>query len=138
MYKCEYFVIQELVSRAVYAARKEKAWQLFDDRILRVADILREYFGPATVNNWHIGGDFQFSGLRVYGDPYFSQFSQHSFGRALDIKFSNATAEEVRQWIKYNAVMFSDMNISVTLEDGVTWVHIDVRNSSTPVSSFNP
>ena len=138
MYKCKYFKIQEVVPPQVFHDRGEKAWQLLDDRILRVADLLREQFGTAIVNNWHVGGDYQWSGLRTPDSPYYSPYSQHTCGRALDIKFSNATAEEVRTWIKENEDVLWDLGICVTLEEGVSWLHVDVRSSSQTVSSFWP
>ena len=59
MYECEHFQIEELVPPEALELVDNKAvlWWLFDDRLLRVADRLREEYGPMTVNDWIWGGD---------------------------------------------------------------------------------
>jgi hypothetical protein len=49
--------------------------------------------------------------------------SQHSWGRASDKLYKNATAEEVREYIKEN---WKELGIAC-IEEGVSWVHSDVR-----------
>ena len=138
MYKPVHFVTQEFVPRAVYNARGEKSLQLMDDRILRIADWLRDRFGRATINNWLWQGDREWSGLRTYDSPYYSAYSQHTFGRAIDIIFNDFTAEEVRQDLK-GGLLLDDLNLdSVTIEEGVSWLHIDVRNNKPGFNYFNP
>lgn len=34
MYRCEFFVLRELVPPGVFESRGESAWELFDDRAL--------------------------------------------------------------------------------------------------------
>ena len=147
----EYFKIQELVSRDTYNARGEKAWQLFDYRALVTLEWLRKNLGSCTVNNWLWGGDFSESGLRTY-EFYMQQgfnraqayekisksHSQHKYGRAFDCKFSNISAEDARQWIKDNWHK-SGFDWAITLEEGVSWLHFDVRNQKeNKVYSFHP
>jgi len=126
MYKCKYFVIEELVSREAFTDRGEKAWQLLDDRMLMTLDRLREKYGKMTVNNWKWGGDREWSGLRTPDSPYYSKYSQHTHGRAFDIIFNNITAEEVRQEILANPddPAFEFIN---SFEEGTSWLHIDAR-----------
>ena len=46
-YKCKYFTIQELVNPTLLAKiGEETAWKMFDDRLLRLADKIREKYGP--------------------------------------------------------------------------------------------
>lgn len=73
-----------------------------DERLLITLDRLRERYGSMTVNNWYWGKDREWSGLRTRGSPYFSDFSQHTFGRAADCLFRNHTAEQVGQDILAN------------------------------------
>jgi hypothetical protein len=144
MYKCEYFSIKELVSPDVYELRGEKAWQLFDNRGLKMIDMLRKEFGVCIINDWAWGGEFSESGLRTKDDFYYKMFSQHSFGRAFDMKFRNHSAHEVRrmikeQWESKFKKLFNAIGIySITLEEGdsVTWVHIDIRNAKEGINSF--
>ena len=67
------------------------------------------------------------SGLRTPGSPFYSPFSQHSFGRAADILFGDIAAEEVRKDMQAtpNAPEFDLIN---AVETDVPWLHIDVRN----------
>mgnify|MGYP003931408633 CR=1 FL=1 len=127
MYKCEHFSIEELVPPKVFQDRGQKAWQLLDDRMLITLDRLREKYGSMTVNSWKWGGDREWSGLRTPDSPYYSKYSQHSFGRAADVIFKHITAEEVRQAILENPddPTFELIN---SFEEGVSWLHFDVRN----------
>lgn len=136
-YKPKHFKPEELVSRAAFeklgAAR---VLRYFDPRILMMADKLAELFnydhngkkiGSATINNWLWGGNRQFSGLRLPGEPHYKEFSDHSFGRALDIVFSAIDAQSVRDFIEDNAEMFPYITF---IEEGssITWLHISCSN----------
>mgnify|MGYP000140665960 CR=1 FL=1 len=127
MYTCEHFAIHEFVPPAVYKDRGERAWSLMDQRVLITADRLRKRYGAMTVNNWKWGGDRQWSGLRTPQSPYYRQFSQHSFGRAIDAIFNDVTAEEVRQDILANPE-HKDFELIMSIEAEVSWLHFDVRN----------
>ena len=145
MYKCKYFNIKELVPPDVYEDRGEKAWELFDERILRIADMLRERFGPAIVNNWHVGGSYKESGLRVPSCKHYRPYSQHSGGRALDIKFIETSTTEVREYLRdsYQALCegenrnrYSETYRPITIEENVSWLHVDVRQAEKRFNSF--
>jgi len=136
MYICKHFIIEELVSPQTYKDRGEKAWQLLDDRMLMTLDRLRERYGKMTVNSWKWGGNREWSGLRTADSPYFSKYSQHSFGRAADIIFNDITTEEVRQDILDNPddPTFEFIN---SIELGVSWLHLDCRNVER-IFAFHP
>jgi len=127
MYKCKHFIIQELVSPGTFQKRGEKAWQLLDDGMLMTLDRLRDKYGKMTVNNWKWGGDREWSCLRTADSPWFSTYSQHSFGRAADIIFADVTAESVRQDILANPDEFAFEFIN-SFEENTSWLHFDVRN----------
>lgn len=124
MIKCEYFKIQELVSSGTYADRGESAWQLMDPNLLIVLDLLRAKWGPLTVNNWHVGGSRQWSGLRTPESSFYSKYSQHSYGRAADIICPHVDA--MRADIIANP---ADYPLIGGIELDVPWLHIDTRNS---------
>ncbi len=140
MYKCEYFKIYELVSEQTYKDRGEKGWQLFDQELLGFIDYLRSKFGRITVNDWKWGGSNQWRGLRTSDSQYYSKYSQHSFGRAFDLIFQDVTAEEVRRWLEDNVELWQRETgiLSITCEEGVSWLHIDTRNNPNGYNSFNP
>ena len=136
MYECKHFIIQELVDPDTYAKRGDRGWQLLDDRVLITLDRLRERYGSMTVNNWKWGGDRKWSGLRTVDSPWFSTYSQHTFGRAADCIFKTVTAEDVRQDILANPddPTFELIN---SIELGVSWLHFDVRNCNR-IFAFHP
>ena len=140
MYKPKHFKAHELVPPEIYKKWGDRSFMFIDDRLLRLIDALRDEFGSATINNYKYGGDRQWSGLRTNGSPYYSRTSQHSFGRAADIIFSNIDAEQVRGEIKEDPQFWLNSAgcDSITLEDGVSWVHVDVRNGAKGINSFSP
>ena len=125
MYKPRFFKIQELVPPSVYKKMGDKAISLIDERVLITLDQLRLKLGICTVNNWCFGGKFKQSGLRTDECKEFSPTSQHTFGRAMDCKFRDHTAEEVRQFVIENKELFPYITF---IESDVTWFHFDVRN----------
>ena len=90
MYKPKHFELYELLPPDLYQALKEqegKGWRLFDDRLLRTLDKLKEVFpkGGITINNYFWGGNRRWSGLRTPGSPYYSITSQHCFDEQTEI-----------------------------------------------------
>ena len=128
-YRPKYFALNEVVHPGAIQALGERAWTLMDERILRGADWLRELFGPCTINGKFGGKGFTESGLR---DPFTktgAPFSQHKFGRALDLKFHKVTCKEVYDYIIRNPGDARENGIT-TVEDIAftgTWLHIDCR-----------
>ena len=127
MYTCDHFEIHELVPPAVLSDRGDRAWELMDERVLIVLDRLRRRYGKMTINNYQWGGDRMWIGLRTPDSPYYSPYSQHTFGRAADCLFDEITAEEVRQEILSNP-NDPDFELIGSLELDVSWLHFDVRN----------
>lgn len=141
MYIPEYFKAHELVPPEIYDKFGERSFMFLDDRLLRLCDALREEFGSATINNYKWGGDRVASGLRSPDSPYYSSTSQHSFGRAVDILFKDCPSDFVRSEIREGVMLpyYDKGEIpSITLEEGVSWVHIDIRNGKSGVNSFKP
>lgn len=131
MYVCKHFGIYELVDEQTYSDRGDRAWQLFDPRLLKLLDKLRELFdAPITINDWKWGGQFENRGLRTSASPYYRPYSQHSFGRAVDFDVRGLSADEsrekIRQW--FNSGLLDIEGIRMEL--GVNWVHLDVANCS--------
>ena len=123
----KYFSLRELVPPSVFSAFGERAWQFLDPHMLWTLDELRKLHGIAYVNNWHMGGNFQFSGLRPFDCAEGAACSLHKFGKAFDIKFAQTSAEEVRQHILHNADLPAYQYITC-IEMNVGWLHMDNRN----------
>ncbi len=131
MYRPNHFTLPELVPPLAHAKYGTKLWRVFDDRILRAADILRDVFGPMVVNDWHRQGNNKYRGWRPPACRIGANLSQHRFGRALDLIPLRITAEVVRQTILETPDMVRDDagNYLITaMERDVSWLHIDCRS----------
>ena len=128
-YHPKYFALNEVIPADIIAERGERAWSLMDDRILMGADWLRGIFGPCVINGKYGGKVFTESGLRNPLTATGAKYSQHKFGRALDLKFTKVTAKEVYEYIIRNPSEARANGIT-TVEDiafSPTWCHIDCR-----------
>ena len=120
------FYLDEYIPKDLYLKYKNKPHiliGLIDKRLVEADQLLREHFGPININTWFSGGNRNWSGIRTTESSYYSQTSQHSFGRASDKIFSKVTAEEVRNYIKKH---WQKLGITC-IEANVNWVHSDVR-----------
>lgn len=126
------FYWHELMPEAYYRKFEktpDKFLNLFDDRVLKTLQTLRDVFGPAIVNNWATGGKNQYRGWRPFNCEVGAVHSQHKFGRALDVTFINYSAEHARKYILANPSEF----IYITrIERDVNWLHFDVATTNSP------
>ena len=149
MYYPKFFQLYELVPHEIYSKinvlnDKIKAFWLFDDRILRTADALRERYGKLICNDWYwrtspnspeIQGN-EYRGWRPSNCPVGSITSQHRWGRALDLTPLESTVEEIRNDIISNPTSFKYIK---AIEMNVNWLHIDCRNwSNSPLHLIYP
>jgi hypothetical protein len=112
---------------------------LFDERILKLIDVIREEYGPMTINDWAWGGTNQFRGFRSGGCDVGATLSQHRFGRAVDMIPKEIHPRQIRediiedQWGR----PYKDVG---GLEMGISWLHIDVRarNDKGEINLFRP
>ena len=128
MYKPSFFAAHEVLPPSIYNKWGDKGLMFMDERILMQADILRENYGPMTINNYGFGGEREWSGLRTPDSPYYSPTSQHSFGRAIDCLFRDIPAVEVREHLMANPAN-PIFKFITCVEDDVSWLHIDCRNT---------
>ena len=128
-YRPKYFALNELVPPDVIQARGEQAWQLMDERILRGADWLREKFGPCVINGKFGGKGFSESGLRNPLTTTGARWSQHKFGRAVDMKFLKVNVKEVYDYILANQPEARANGITCVENINATpsWLHCDCR-----------
>lgn len=132
----KHFIPQELVPRSLFQKYGEQSIRYLDPRMLAVLEVIREWLdAPMTVNNWHSGGNREWSGIRTADSPWWSVGSAHSWGMAIDA-VGDWEAEEVR-----SAVLSGQLELPypVRLEMGIDWLHVDVMNiSQKPVEIFYP
>lgn len=108
-----------------YIGKEHLLINLLDSRLIKSDQMLRNHFGPVTINNWIDGGERNWSGFRTAECPHYSFSSQHSYGRASDKLFQNALSFEVQEFVRRN---WKDLGIT-GLELNTSWVHTDVRLS---------
>lgn len=141
MYKPKYFVIKELVNPTILKNVPESTlWQMFDDRLLRCADLIREKYGACTVN----ASGLVDCGLRDWTSKTGAKYSAHKFGRALDIhirsielKYVGNKTEKIKAYNKVREELLKDSNFDcLCFEQGISWLHFDTYNRN--VRIFNP
>ncbi len=115
----------------------EECFELLNPQILRAADWCREEYGSVTINDWKWGGNFKWSGYRWdhVANRWYSPTSQHSFGCALDLKFKDMSADEVRADLKkrfgakpHPYISRVESEKSPRAKDNMDWVHIDCKS----------
>lgn len=125
----KHFRIEEFVDEETFSRFGNKSSWFIDQRIVDIADVLRDKFGPATINNWMWNGERKWSGYRSPSSRHYKKYSQHSNGRAVDMIFKDTTAKIVADYILSNESKFIAMGLG-GIELGKSWLHIDVRNSN--------
>lgn len=125
------FILQEFVPESVWNKYSTNSTWFIDPRIIRIAQFLRDRYGlPATINNWHRGGEYNESGYRLPTTKTGASLSQHKFGRAIDIKFldkSNSFYDEIREDIKKHEEEFRKVGVTAVEEGTKSWIHLDCR-----------
>lgn len=144
-YRCKYFKIKELVHPSFLGTNENILWRLFDERLLKNADKIREKYGACTVN----ADGLTDCGLRKMDSKTGAVFSAHKFGRALDLhirtieqaaakikdpverkKFKIKEYNKVRERLmimpEFDYLVFE--NNSKDSPEGISWLHIEVTN----------
>jgi hypothetical protein len=125
LYTPEYFKPWEFVPRAIYEIMGKDSLLLIKPITLITADDLRRYFGvPITINNYMISGTNEFRGFRPAYCQIGAPNSEHRNGGAFDCDIEGVSAENARKEILAHTSKFPYLK---RLEDGVNWVHADVK-----------
>lgn len=125
------FILEEFICPEIYAIWGELSLWFIDSRIIDIAQFLRTRLNkPCTINNWHSGGQYKESGLRSFNTTTGGKFSDHKFGRAIDLKIKDTSPAQVHQFIKDNLAALSLLGLTTleNLEFTPTWSHLSTRN----------
>lgn len=127
----QYFQLSEVVSPAVAKKRGDKAWAIFDTRLLDVMVWIRESIGrPITINHGtSVQRGFRENTCKIVADKTkkgLLYISAHPLGKGFDFDVKDASAEEVRMWIRKH---IDECPWPIRLERGTTWVHLDTMNT---------
>jgi hypothetical protein len=133
MYKSKYFKIDEFMP-VEYRGNKLSEnikWGLLDSRILQASDMVRELYGVCFVNI--TTQNINQAGFRIL--PVEAKFSQHLFGRAVDLHIAEIEKKNFEKEKKIEAYNLIRQQLLKNLafhfcnfEDNVSWLHIDVGN----------
>jgi hypothetical protein len=134
------FKLQEYVPQSVYNEHGDMSVRFISTALINadfqlLQDLEKHYDRPisCSINTWVFGGNRNYSGLRVKGEPYYSEYSMHTFGCASDkiFQFKDndaplATAD-VYSFIRSNESKYYDMGIRrmEDIKDARTWIHWD-------------
>jgi hypothetical protein len=116
--------LDEYIPKELYLSASDPAQlvKLIDPKLVAADQLLRDHFGPVTINNWWTGGDRHLSGFRPEDCAIGAKKSDHKRGMASDKIFKNINSEDVREFIKNN---WKTLGIT-KIESGVSWVHTSV------------
>jgi len=138
----EHFDLKELVHPSIHnhKAIGVRSIDFINSMTGPVLEDIRSDFGPVTINNWHIGGNFKSSGLRPPNGSVGAEFSAHRFGTGFDLKFRDHGPEYVYFHILNNQDRYPHILRMENAERTVTWLHIEIctnpRNGE--IRIFNP
>jgi hypothetical protein len=146
MYKAKYYSIKELVHPSFLGTNPDTLWKIFDERLLKMADKIRDKYGPCTVN----ANGLTDCGLRRMDSGTGASFSAHKFGRALDLHIRSIELEagkipdptmrkkfKIKEYnkVRENLMINHEFDI-LNFEHGIHWLHVDTFNRDKRL--FNP
>lgn len=134
MYRCRYFSIEELVApELLEALGEDKCWDLIPEIVKLTLDRIRAEYASAygdtiKINDWHIGGNYKYSGVRPKNCPIGAKYSRHKQWLAFDIKPWKGDIENLQEII---TTFDSDFNLSrvESFDYTPTWIHIEIHTS---------
>lgn len=150
------FDIRELVPKEIWDLYGEKSVWFIDPRTIsflqELRDILEELYPgriSVNVNTWYNGGSRTKSGYRMPNEELGAKFSQHKFGRAVDIQvfIMNGANRSQMNPVEVNRIIFNHekrlMDKGLTTVENVeftkTWNHLDCRPTNmTKLLIVNP
>jgi hypothetical protein len=137
-YEPKNFRIFDVVDPNTFILMGDKSSLVMDARILWTLDALIKRLGPAVVNDWAEGGKRKNSGYRPPESTLGVRYSQHRFGRALDIMFSELNTKLIIKMIR-NKELEYEMQYVTRVELGVPHLHIDCASIvGTEIYYFKP
>lgn len=131
----ENFYLDEFIDPAIYSVRGDKSISLLDFRIVEAAQFIREQSGqPVKINDWAKGGRFRERGLRRHDTATGARWSQHKYGRAIDINIGTWTPQEMLDFVMQHERYLVERQWVTVIEDVAftkSWLHLDCRYTGT-------
>lgn len=135
----KHFDLEELVHPSFIKIFGPRCRMFLQQQALATLVQMRELLGPITVNNWHVGGNYELSGLRPSDTSIGAKYSIHKYGGAFDCKFRDVTPREAQEYILTNSNQFPLLRRMENVDFTPTWLHFDVANTGVDdIIVFNP
>ena len=147
--------LDEFVAPEIYQKFRGNSLWFLNPALPIIVQTLRDQFGCVIINNWSQQGKvdadeflsfrenkkqnyFTESGIRSPQCIVGAAYSQHKFGNAADLKFTDATPNEVRKHIieQYESI-YKPLGLTAIEDNTQSWLHIDCRNISNGLFIFN-
>jgi hypothetical protein len=134
------FRLEEYVPKSVFEKHGERSVRFISTALIeadyQLLQDLEKHYGrdiSCSINTWVFGGDRDYSGLRVEGEPYFRPHSMHSMGSGSDKIFTfkdtgaRVDNKKVYQLIRDNEAKYYALGIRrmEDIRDASTWIHWD-------------
>ena len=141
------FHIKELVHPDIYGKWGDASINFLSCHAPKMLQRIRDHLGqPITINNWHVGGGYQNSGLRLPRGDVGASLSAHRFGCAFDLKFAGISTDEVYSHIMGNQDLYNYItrieHIEATRSKygslGRDWLHIECGERDGMIYVFKP
>jgi hypothetical protein len=127
----KYFIVKDLVPESIYNAYKENSIWFLDNRVINVAEKLVELSGEKiTCNSWASGGSLQFCGFRPLNCAIGASYSQHKFGRALDLHIVGLSGKQMFELVLAYSSSLIPLGLTAIERGCSSWIHVDVRYTS--------
>ncbi|MFK5855768.1 MAG: hypothetical protein QM503_06530 [Bacteroidota bacterium] len=139
--------LDEFVAPEIYQRFQGNSLIFVNPLLPKIVQSLRNYFGCVIINNWSQQGKVSASEFLDFGETkklqYFTKsgvrspqcnigasYSQHKFGNAADLKFTDATPKQVRKHIiKHYKSIYLSLGLMAIEDNTNSWLHIDCRNT---------
>lgn len=147
------FVAQEFVPKSIFTQFGVNSTWFINEKCVKLAEFYKSFFTTyfknklgndkvktvlVTINNWHIGGGKQWSGIRTPDFTEGGKLSQHRFKSAFDCEMTIIFADDKKQEVDYKEIhqviqaheaefMANGLTCVEDVRDATGWLHSDVR-----------
>ena len=135
----EHFWVEDFVPKNVWLQFGDNSIWFFEWQMVLFAELLRESLGkPVIANTWKDHGSLQGRGFRNSTIPEYKPYSQHSFGRAIDVNVAGMSSYDLSDWVikhrdaKWPWITAIEDPSSTIVKDAIgrelaNWLHADMR-----------
>lgn len=132
------FQLEEFIHPEILERIGDRSADFLHPMLAPTVQVLRDRFGPITINDWLWGGKFKSSGLRLPKGDVGAILSSHRFGTASDLKFDAVEPITVQNYIIQHQDQFPHIS---RLENALvtkTWLHVECGVRTNSIKVFNP